>query len=282
MVLVLFTANVFIENIILEYVVGTLAIPMLLFSVIGATKLFRILGAVFITVGTGLYVYAGLSFYEVPLYLTSTMPLLTFLMVLPWMNSIVRAARFDRRINELMKANVTDLSKLYVRSSFTTYILASFINLSALSLAQGVLLENMSKMKKKIQDSFISRTTLRAFALALAWSPMEIIVAITVDATGIGYLSYLPWLLLCSFLMLSIDWFWGKRAFNSITYTPTVERGNHTLNFRRIAFKIVHLLYCANNFHDHGRDDRKPFSFELYFNCYLSHFTICVWLGIAD
>ncbi|WEG15322.1 hypothetical protein PQ478_12305 [Alkalihalophilus pseudofirmus] len=247
-ILLMYIANTFIGSESIHYVIGILAIPMLLISLLGASKLFRILGSIFIAVGTGMYIYSGLPLYQVPLYFTSTMPLLAFFIVLPWMNSIVRAGRFDRRINELMKANVSDLGKLYVRSSFTTYTLCSFINLSALSISQEVLLENMAKMKKKIKDSFISQTTLRAFAVALCWSPMEIMVAMTVDATGVSYLAYLPWLILCSFIVLMVDWLWGSRRFKSVPYEAAVYHPERTIEPGIIAWKITKLVIALTAF----------------------------------
>lgn len=217
-ILFLFIVNTFIENLIITYIVGILAVPMLGISFLGATRLFRVMGTIFVVIGFGLYIYSGLPIYELPLYTTSTMPLLAFLTVLPWMNSVVRSGRYDRRIYEIMKVNVDDLGKLYVRSSFTTYILCTFINLSALSFTQDVLKKNMAKIKKQISDSFISKSTLRAFALALAWSPMEIIVAITVDATGVSYLTYLPWMFLFSFIIFTLDSLWSKRKLRQILY----------------------------------------------------------------
>jgi hypothetical protein len=247
-ILFLFVVNMFLKNTFVDYIVGILAIPMLLISFVGATKLFRIIGSIFLTVGMGLFLYSGLPLYKIPLFMTSTMPLLAFLTVLPWMNSIVRAGRFDRRMNEIMKSNVSDLGKMYVRSSFTTYILAAFINLSALSLSQEILMENMAKMKKRLKESFISRTTLRAFAIAIAWSPMEIMVAMTVDATGVSYLTYLPYLLLCSILILFIDWMWGRRRFKSIPYNPIKEGTIRELQPRKIAVQVLQLLAALTVF----------------------------------
>ncbi|WP_100372839.1 hypothetical protein [Bacillus sp. FJAT-45037] len=247
-ILLMYIVNTFISSDLITYVVGCLAIPMFLLSFAGASKLFRILGCIFLVVGTGMYMYSGLPLYQIPLYFTSTMPLLAFLTVLPWMNSIVRAGRFDRRINDLMKANVSDMGKLYVRSSFTTYILCAFINLSALQLSQEVLLKNLATMKKKVRDAFISQTTLRAFALALCWSPMEIIVAITVDATGVSYLSYLPWLFLCSFLVLLLDFVWGKKKYEALPYHPVDLRPAKQVNPAKIALQIVKLLVALTAF----------------------------------
>ena len=240
-VLLLFIINVFLKNDVLQYIIGLLALPMLFISFVGASKLFRILGSIFITIGMILFIYSGLSILAIPQKMTSTMPLLAFLTVLPWMNSAARAGRYDRRINELMKVNVSSLGKLYVRSSFTTYTLAAFINLSALSLSQAVLRDNLQKLQKRLRDSFISRTSLRAYALALAWSPMEIMVAITVDATGVSYLTYLPWMLLCSVLLLMLDMLWSKRFYQSIPYQPETNE-KRSIRLKQIGLKIIKLF----------------------------------------
>ncbi|OLO25652.1 hypothetical protein BTR23_24415 [Alkalihalophilus pseudofirmus] len=247
-ILLLFIINTFIDSYIVTYVVGILSVPMLGISFLGATRLFKIMGSIFVMVGLGFYVYSGLPFHQIPLYTTSNMALLAFLTVLPWMNSVVRAGRFDRRINDMMKVNVADLGKLYVRSSFTTYILCMFINLSAIPFTQDVLKKNLSKMKKSLSDSFISRTTLRAFALALVWSPMEIIVAITVDATGVSYLTYLPWLFLCSIIVLIFDSLWSKRRFQSIPYEPPGNSVVRKIKPKEIAIQVVQLLIALTSF----------------------------------
>jgi hypothetical protein len=241
-ILVIFTINIFWRNSFIEILVGLLAIPMLVLSFYGASKLFKVLGSIFMGVGILLFGSSGLPLSNIPIFMTVNMPLLTFLLVLPWMNSIVRAGRFDRRLKEMMEDNVSNLGKLYVRSSFTTYILCAFINISALSLAQEILISNLSKIKKKLRDSFISRITLRAFALALAWSPMEIMVAMTVDATGVSYLRYLPWLVLISIFVLLVEWLRGRRRFKEFPYNPAETRTVRELEPRIMVIYILKLL----------------------------------------
>ena len=243
-VFALFIANLFLDLPVIHYIVGVLAIPMLMLAYAGAARLFRILGGVFVVAGLGMFIYSGLPISELPLMMTSTMPLLSFLTVLPWMNSVVRAGRFDRRINDLTKVNAAHLGTMYTRSSLTTYILAMFINLSALSLSQGVLRKSLSHFHKRLTDSFISRVTLRAFTLALIWSPMEIMVAITVDTTGVSYLAYLPWLFLISVTLLLIDWVWNWRHFKRVPYQAESMEAEEpiTLDWRRLAAKMAQLM----------------------------------------
>ncbi|MGY4690600.1 hypothetical protein [Salibacterium sp. K-3] len=240
--LCLYLMHIFIDNGVLIYVAGSLAVPVFILSFAAATRLFRILGLVFTGAGMLLFLFSGMPAAEIPVFFTANMQLLSFLAVLPWISSVVKAGRFDRRLNEMLRANAEDLGSLYTRSLVTTYILVCFLNLSALPLSQHVLLENLGKMKKRVQESFISRTTLRAFTLALAWSPMEIMVAITVDTTGVGYLAYLPWLLLCSFLVLLVDGWRGKRVFQSTVYEPAGGGTARPLHPGRLVSQIMQLF----------------------------------------
>ncbi|SDI28598.1 hypothetical protein SAMN05192534_13116 [Alteribacillus persepolensis] len=240
-VLLVFIVNYFISNVYMEYAIGVAAIVLLILSYPGASTLFRTLGIIFSVSGVVFYSYSGLPFYKIPTLMTSTMPLLAFLTVLPFMTSVVHAGRFDRRINQLSNVNVNDLGRLYPRSSFTAYMLTLFINLSALSISQEVLKSNLRAVKKRVRDSFISNATLRAFACAQAWSPMEIIVAITIDSIGINFFVILPWLFLCSVIVICGDWLFGRKKFKSVPYNVG-KSGAKTLKTKKILFDILKLL----------------------------------------
>ncbi|ADH98374.1 hypothetical protein [Salisediminibacterium selenitireducens] len=246
----LFIVNRFIGSPLLDDVIGILAMPMLVIAFMGAAGLFRILGGVFTVTGAGMFLYSGLPISELPGMMIATMPLLSFLTVLPWMNSVVRSGRFDRRINDLTKVNASHLGTMYTRSSFSTYLLAMFINLSALSLSQDVLRSSLKHFRKRLRDSFISRVTLRAFTLALLWSPMEIMVAITVDTTGVSYLAFLPWLFLASVSLLVIDWFWNWLLFRRIPNEKHTddEMKPIVINWRVTAWKMMQLVVALGVF----------------------------------
>lgn len=242
-VLLLYLINSFLENPILEYTIGLLAIPMVGVSFLWASRLFKTLCSVFIISGLVMYTSAHLPIHEIPLFLTSNMSMLAFLTVLPWINVVVHVGHYDRHINGLLKKRVDNLGALYVRSTLTTYVLMTFLNLSAINLSQGVLIENMKKTKKAVRDALISKTTIRAFALALIWSPMEIIVAITVDATEVSYLVYLPWLLLISAIALSIDLILGRQQYKKIPYSAETDNDSG-LPFRGIIQQIMKLFFA--------------------------------------
>ncbi|MFJ7832169.1 hypothetical protein ACIQXU_18385 [Peribacillus sp. NPDC097284] len=237
----LYLFTIFYPNEIIQYFNGVMAIILVFISFKGASKLFRVLCLIFNFIGLLLYMYAGLPIVYLPMYMTSNMSLLTLLTVLPLMTSVVHAGRFDRRLNELMNGKVDNLGDLYVRSSVTTYLLTGFINISALTLSQELLQSSLQNIPRKIRNTFISKTTLRALAVALIWSPTEIIVAITVDSTGVSYLSFLPWLLLCSFIVISFDWIIGKQRFRYIN-VESEKVVIQKVEIKKLMFHIIKLV----------------------------------------
>lgn len=225
----------------LQYIIGLFAIPMLILSFRKATKLFKILGSAFIVFGFLFFISARIPFHTIPLLLTSNMALLGFILVLPWINSVVHVGHYGKQINQLMVSNVNNLGNFYVKSTVTSYILMIFLNLSGVTVAQDVLKENLNKLGKKVRDSFISKTTVRAFTLALIWSPMEVIVAITIGATGVDYLQILPYLLLVSFLSLTLDVIVGRQRLKRIPFEPSVGK-DKDIPVGKIVKKLIQLF----------------------------------------
>lgn len=235
--------NVFVGSTSVNYILGMLALIMLVISFPGASRLFKILGSLFVAIGGALYFTSGRSILDLPNLLTSNMSLLTLLAMLPWMNSVVRSGRFDRNLKNLLKANVSDLGKLYPRSSITTLILASFLNLSAASVAQDVLKDSLRSFKKKTRNAFIATASLRGYTLALLWSPLEILVAVSIFTTGADYVSVLPWLLLIALVTFVLDALWGRIRYRKYTYHQTDgSQQTNKPNVREMIKKTSHLI----------------------------------------
>lgn len=241
-VFIVYLINIFIGSESLRYFSGILTILMLLISFPAASRLFKILGGAFLAIGGYLYFTTGQSILHVPRLLTSNMSLLTLLAMLPWMNSVVRSGRFDRSLNQLIKVNVSDLGKLYPRSSLTTHTLAAFLNLPAATISQDVLKTNLASLSKKLRNSFISTATLRGYSLALLWSPLEITVAVAIVTTGVDYVSLLPWLLLIAVVSLLADSLWGRLHFKKYSYGNADGSKQHEINVKDLTKKIIHLV----------------------------------------
>ncbi len=221
--------------------IGILALLMLAVSFIGASNLFKILGAAFIIVGGLVFLTSDQSLIKLPSLLTSNMSLLTLLAMLPWMNSVVRSGRFDRSLNNLLNVNVSDLGKLYPRGSITTLTLAAFLNLSAATISQDVLKDNLRTLNKKVRNSFIGTATLRGYTLALLWSPLEILLAVSIFTTGADYVSLLPWLLLIAGITFLLDSFWGRYHYKKYSYDSPAKV---SINMKEVTKKIIHLMFA--------------------------------------
>ena len=244
----LYIINVFIGSESLNYIIGVFALVMFIVSFLGATRLFRVLGSSFVGVGAYLYYTTGQSILAIPGMLTSNLSLLTLLAMLPWMNSVVRSGRFDRSINQLLKVNASDMGTLYTRSSATTLTLAAFLNLSAASISQEVLKDNLSSVNKKLRDKFISMSTLRGFTLALLWSPLEIMVAVAIFTTGVSYVALLPWLLLIALITFGLDSLWGRYHFKKYPLENVTTNENTKIDVKAMTKKIVHLVIALSIF----------------------------------
>lgn len=197
--------NFFLQLELFTYIIGFFAIIMLVISFVGAGRLFKILGVCFMAVGLYFFFQIDEPVNSLLAMATKNLALLTFFSMLPWVNSVVKSGRFDRAINDMMSLNATDLGRLYWRSSITTYTLASFLNLPAATISQGILLQSLDNFKTKIRNRFINMTTLRGYTLALLWSPLEITVALSLFITGVEYVSVLPWVLLIAFAAFVLD-----------------------------------------------------------------------------
>lgn len=243
-VFVLYIINIFIESAALNYIIGLLAIVMVIVSFSRASRLFQVLSGAFIIIGGFFYFQTGESLLALPSILSENMSLLVLLAMLPWMNSAVRSGRYDRSLKTLMEVNVSDLGKLYARSSATILTLGSFLNLSAATISQEVLKSNLSHLDKKLKDSFISVSTLRGYTLALLWSPLEILLATSIFVTGVTYQSLLPWLLLISAVVFILDALWGRFRYKKYTYTTDQQIEHKTVNVKRLVKKLAQFAFA--------------------------------------
>lgn len=201
----------FIDWEVLSYLVGILAMFSWFFSFPGAKRLYQIVGSIFFIVGICLFFYVDLPYYQLPLYMTSTVTILAMFVVLPFINSIIVVGRYDQHVNKLLKSSIQNLGQLYYRSSLASFLLGTFLNIATLPLVKTVIEKNLKDRSVKLKNVFISQTMLRGYALSLAFSPMEILVAISIEYTETSYLVLLPWLLTFSITLLLIDWVIGRK-----------------------------------------------------------------------
>ncbi|GEN36346.1 MULTISPECIES: hypothetical protein [Aneurinibacillus] len=206
-----YTVSVFFDSRLLDYTAGIFAILSFGYSFRGAARLYQVTGGIFIGIGVGLALYNGIPLWKLPYFSTSTIVLLVIFYVLPFINSIIVVGRYEQSVNRLLKTKITHLGQLYYRSSLVSFVLGSFLNIATVTFVEAVLQKNLRGIVQRVRHRFITQALLRGYALSLVWSPMEILVAISVDLTGGEYLHFLPWLLLFSVILLVADWMLGFR-----------------------------------------------------------------------
>ncbi|WP_339235143.1 hypothetical protein [Oceanobacillus sp. FSL W7-1281] len=209
----LYILNLFFQSSMIHLIVSWGTLGVFLLSWRRAANLFKWMSTMFILTGIFMSLTSGVSWYLIPQQFTNNFPMLVFLSMLPWMASAFSIGEYDQILKDMINPKNNQLADMYGKGLAATYSLLIFINISAIYLVQQVLIDKLKGIDESIRNDFIIRTTLKAFSLAVIWSPMEIIVGITVDATNISFFSYLPWLLLCSFLLITIDVSLNKKRF---------------------------------------------------------------------
>lgn len=213
----LFLLQFFTGSEILSYITAAYTIVVLLISWVFGSRLFKIIGILFITAGTLLSISSGNSITAAASHITDNLPLLFFFSILPWIGTVVKVGGMDSSITDMIQDKTNRVEKIYGKSMFTSYFLAIFLNISALYIIQNVLWRLFKNEDDSLRNAFIIKSTLRAFALAVIWSPLEVIVGLTVDSTGTSYFTLLPWLVTTSLLVGLIEMFIATREFQGMT-----------------------------------------------------------------
>ncbi len=230
--------TVFPSN-IMTFSLGILACLVFVYSFIYANKLFKLLGASFFLIGFTLFWTTDLTFMQLIPMFADNLSMLTLLAVLPWMNSAVTAARFDKLMQNLLRGNVQHLGALYQRSTTAMMALTAFLNVSSATIAQDVLVDNLKPIQKKLANKFIMMITLRGYSLALPWSPLEVLLAMAIFITGVNYGTLLPWMIFITIIMYILDNAWGRWYFKKIPYP--VQPDVH-VSHKPIKKKLVQLI----------------------------------------
>ncbi|MBB6448077.1 hypothetical protein HNR44_000026 [Geomicrobium halophilum] len=204
-VLIIYLMAVITASEALTQASGWLALSMFFLSFYRAGRLFQILGGIFVALGVILYGFSAVTFMDIPHLLSDNLTLVAFVSALPFIQTAVRAGRYDKQLQHWLFHRVESSGYLNQRSLLTSYGLVPFMNLSVLPLIQSTLARHLQSWKKGKRDAFISRVTLRGFALVLVWMPMEIMLVLALDLTGAGYIAVFPWFLLISVTMLLIE-----------------------------------------------------------------------------
>ncbi|AKG05219.1 hypothetical protein AAV35_010765 [Salimicrobium jeotgali] len=237
--------HTFTENDTLYFVIGVLSILMILLAFPRASRVFRVLGTVLLTAGGFFFLSGSLSLGDIPGLFAGNVGLLLLLSVLPWMNSAVKAGRYNKLLKGLLQSGTGTLGQLYGRSEATMVSLAAFLNLSSATISQDLLKEQLGRFSPDVRNSFVSMATLRGYSLALLWSPLEILLATSIFITGADYLQVLPWMLLISLAGFFLDTLAGRRKFGNYELQKETKQKNSYGRGKLKGFILALVLFLS-------------------------------------
>ncbi|MEI3611326.1 hypothetical protein [Pseudogracilibacillus sp. SO30301A] len=219
---------------IILYIVAALFPNEALFQLIGIVANITIFVSLFYA--RGLYLYSGILFYVIGLvlFLTNNLSWKTFFLqfdsmlgilalfiMLPFLNSLILVGRYDKHLSSLLEYKVQNVGDLYKRGGLVSHILGLFLNIATIPLVLHSLHTSLKTYPKPMTDKFYTQSLLRAYALCLMWSPMEIMVIQSLEVTGKDYLFISPFLIVFAGVMLYLDTIFGKRKYSHLPIQPT-------------------------------------------------------------
>ncbi len=219
----LYLLSNFIDSSILSYLIGVIALVALLISVVYARGLYLISGIFFLLIGFILFFQNDLPWSELILNFETMLGMLSLFLFLPFINSLIRVGGYDKSLSLFLEQGVTQLKNLYIRSFLVTHLLGLFLNIATIPLLSNTLDSPLKKFPKQMIDKFKAQVLLRGYALCLMWSPMEVMVSISLDITRTSYLYILPIILTIVFIAVVAD-----LCMATVTYKQKLELNTDT------------------------------------------------------
>ncbi|MFB4165376.1 hypothetical protein ACE1TI_16590 [Alteribacillus sp. JSM 102045] len=226
--------TIFWDSGVVMYLTGLFAFLSVVISFPKAQRLYKVTASIFVIIALITAAFEGIAVVQFPYYMTSTAILIMIFYVLPFINSVIVVGRYDQKVNRLLKTKISHLGQLYQRTALVSFLLGSFLNIGTIPLVVSVLKRNLKEQSANLVSRFISSAMLRGYALCLVWTPMEILVAISIDITGVGYVTLLPYLLLFSLTLLLIT-FWAGKSYKGYTLESVSGQIDMTAVYKKIA-----------------------------------------------
>ncbi|GAA4720213.1 hypothetical protein [Brevibacillus fulvus] len=239
LLILLYIINQFLFQPTLDYATGVIAVLALGISAVYARGLYRVSGFVFLLLGLLLFFWNGLVWHSIFLHFQTMLGLLSFFLVLPFIHSLIRVGRYDKNLSQFLQDRVTAMPALYKRSSLVCHFLGIFLNIAAIPLLTRSLEPSLQMLPKRDTDKFFSNSLLRSYALCLMWSPMEVLVSLTVDFTQTPYYWLLPIIVFNVLAVLLIDWALSGFRYKNISIPLAKESRSKSAH---VSKKMLHLL----------------------------------------
>lgn len=236
-----YIANQLVPNVYLSYIVGAFSAISILIAAKKAVGLYLVTGLIFLIAGGILFILSGLPLYTFFLHFDAMLGLLSLFFMLPFLNSLIHVGHYDTQLNRLLSLKTENMNQLYKKSSFVTHILGIFLNVAMIPLLVKSLQKSLARFPDSIRNHVYSANILRSYALALSWSPFEVLVSVVIDSTGLKYYQIAPIMFLIMILLILSDW----KLFSFKDYSKSsfhIEE-NGSSYIRRIKKKILQLAF---------------------------------------
>ncbi|MGE6631967.1 hypothetical protein [Bacillus sp. NPDC077027] len=229
-----------------SYIVGLLATFALIISIKRTTGLYRKTGIVFFSVGMILFFLSDQPIHTFFLHFHSMLGLLSLFFMLPFINSLIHVGHFDTQLNKLLTLHTSTVNQLYRKSSFVTHTLGMFLNIATIPLLFTSLKPSLASITERLRQQIYTRNLLRSYALCLSWSPVEVLVSVTIDATKLKYYHIAPVTFGIMVIVLMTDWVLFSRKSR---HMPNIDQPMHThTNPKRIRRKTLQLALMLLSF----------------------------------
>lgn len=244
---VLYIGNLFWHLPAFDIVLTILAVIAISVSLLHVHRLYLFSSLLFLTAGVLISVYSNVPLSEWFRAFHPMMNVLGIFLVIPFIQGIMKTGRFDKSMKQLICYRLRGGDDLYRRTSLATYLLAVFLTIATLPVGIQSFGKAAGVLEKPGDKLFLSHAMLRAYSLALLWSPVELLVVVSMDQTRGNYLLLLPILLSISLIYLLLDWSLHKRKYSGLASKPVFAAESsllklHLIKAGQLILAIVILL----------------------------------------
>lgn len=231
-------------------ILGHLAIWVGLFAILiswfAAAKIFKIVSAAFIIVALILALTSDqtlLSLYE---YTLSNIPLVMFFSMMPWISVIFKIGGMEASLTQTIQDKNNYMPNIYMKTFLNSGFLSVFLNISGTYIVQNIVKQLFSNAHIKTRNDIIATATARAFAVIMMSAPLELIIVISIDYTGVSYLTMLPWLFIISFIGFLTEIIYSRKEFKDVKVDlPYTEIDNKMLIRSLIKMLAILIVFVA-------------------------------------
>jgi len=209
----LYTANLFVGSPEADVCIAAAACLSILMSFGRARQLYRVIGIVFLAAGAALFLAEPIRPETLTRAFHPMAGVLGLFLVLPFIQGVVRVGEYDAAMSRLLLLRVRTLHGVYCRASLGMYLLSVFLAIAAIPIGTQSFGKDVPGLAGERRLRYLNRALVRPFALALLWSPVEMLVVVGVDATGANYASVFPLLFGFSLFVLAVEWGLRKREY---------------------------------------------------------------------